>query len=74
MEPDSDWITNKNLLNMKYFYTDHLHLITEVNELAKTISMSLMNEYPYKQDNVKQSYRILQVYVILTKEVHLKHI
>ena len=25
MEPDLDWITNENLLKMKYFYRDHLH-------------------------------------------------
>ena len=27
MEPDPDWVTNENLLNMKYFYRYHLHLI-----------------------------------------------
>ena len=57
MEPDSDWVTNKNLLSMKYFYRDHLHLIKEgYKKLAKTISVSLMNAYPYTQDNAKQSY------------------
>ena len=62
MEPDSDWVTNKNLLNMKYFYRDHLHLIEEGYEkLAKTISVSLLNAYPYTQDNAKQSnYRHLK--------------
>ena len=27
MGPQSDWVTNKNLLNMKYFYRDNIHLI-----------------------------------------------
>ena len=41
MEPDSDWVTNKNLLNMKYFYRDHVHLIEEGYEkLAKTMTVS----------------------------------
>ena len=41
MEPDSDWVTNKNLLNMKYFYRDHVHLIQEGYEkLAKTMTVS----------------------------------
>ena len=56
MEPDSDWVTNKNLLNTKYFYRDHFHLIEEGYEkLAKTIRVSLLNAYPYTQDNAKQS-------------------
>ena len=29
MEPESDWVTDKNLLNMKYLYRDHLHLTEE---------------------------------------------
>ena len=46
----------ESLLNMKYFYRDHLHLIEEGYEkLAKTISVSLLNAYPYTQDNAKQS-------------------
>ena len=50
MEPDSDWITNKNLLNMKYFYRDHLHLIEDGYEkLAKTISVSLLKITPNNQ-------------------------
>ena len=54
IEPDSDWVTNKNLLNMKYFYRDQLHLIEEgYKKLAKTISVSLLNVHPYTQDNVK---------------------
>ena len=41
---------------MKYFYIDHLHLIEEGYEkLARTISGSLFNTYPYIQDNVKES-------------------
>ena len=43
MEPDQDWATNENLLNMKYFYRYHLHLIEEGYEkLSKTISISCM--------------------------------
>ena len=57
MEPDPDWVTNGNLLNMKYFYRDHLHLIEEGYEkLSKTISISLMYACPYIQDDGKQSY------------------
>ena len=57
MEPDPDWVTNENLLNMKYFYRDHLHLIKEGYEkLSKTISISLMYAWPYIQDDAKQSY------------------
>ena len=57
MEPDPDWVTNENLLNMKYFYRDHLHLIEEGYEkLSKTISISLMYACPYIQDDAKQSY------------------
>ena len=57
MEPDPDWVTNGNLLNMKYFYRDHLHLIEEGYEkLSKTISISLMYACPYIQDDAKQSY------------------
>ena len=57
IEPNPDWVTNKNLLNMKYFYRDHLHLIEGGYEkLSKTISISLMNACPYIQDNAKQSY------------------
>ena len=56
MEPDSDWVTNENLLNLKYFYRGHLHLSEEGYEkLAKTISVSLLNTHPYTQDNAKQS-------------------
>ena len=56
MEPESDWVTNQNLLNMKYFYRDHLYLIEKgYKKLAKTISVSLLNAYPYAQDNAKQS-------------------
>ena len=57
MEPDPDWVTNENLLSMKYFYRDHLHLIEEGYEkLSKTISISLMYACPYIQDDAKQSY------------------
>ena len=57
MEPDPDWVTNENLLNMKYFYRDHLYLIEEVYEkLSKTISISLMYACLYIQDEAKQSY------------------
>ena len=50
MEPDSDQITNKNLLNMKYFYRDDLHLIEDGYEkLAKTISVSLLKITPNNQ-------------------------
>ena len=57
MEPDLDWVTNENLLNMKYIYRDHLHLIEEGYEnLSKTISISLMYTCPYIQDDAKQSY------------------
>ena len=56
MEPDPDWVTNKNLLNIKYFYRDHLHLIEEGYEkLSKTISISLMYACPYIQDDAKYS-------------------
>ena len=66
MEPDSNWVTFENLLNMKYFYRDHLHLIEEGNEkLTKTIRMLLLNAYPYTQDNAKQSnYSPLKHYTI----------
>ena len=57
MEPDPDWVTNENLLNMKYFYRDHLHLIEEGYEkLSKTMSILLMYACPYIQDDAKQSY------------------
>ena len=56
MEADSDWVTNENPLNMKYFYRDHLNLIEEGYEkLAKTISVSLLNAHPYTYDNAKHS-------------------
>ena len=56
MEPDSDCVTNENLLNMKYFYRDHVHLIEEGYEkLAKTISVSFLNAYPCTKYNAKQS-------------------
>ena len=49
MEPDPDWVTNENLLNMKYFYRDHVHLIEEGYEkLSKTISISLMYACSYR--------------------------
>ena len=49
MEPDPDWVTNENLLNMKYFYRDHFHLIEEGYEkLSKTISISFMHACPYR--------------------------
>ena len=54
MEPDPDWVTNENLLNMKYFYRDHLDLIEERYEkLSKTISISLMYACAYIQDDAK---------------------
>ena len=57
MEPDPDWVTNENLLNMKYFYRDHFHLIEEGYEnFSKTISIPLMYACPYIQDDVKRSY------------------
>ena len=57
MEPGPDWVTNENLLNMKYFYRDHLHLIKEGYEkLSKTISISLMYACSYIEDDAKQSY------------------
>ena len=57
MEPDPDWVTKGNLLNMKYFYRDHLHLIEEGYEkLSKTISISLMYACPCIQDDAKQPY------------------
>ena len=57
MEPDPDWVTNENLLNMKYFYRDLLHLIEEGYEkLSKTISISLIYACPYIQDDAKQFY------------------
>ena len=57
MEPDWEWVTNENLLNMKHFYRDHPHLIEEGYEkLSKTISMSLMYACPYIQDDAKKSY------------------
>ena len=38
----------RNLLNMMYFYRDHLHLIEEGYEkLSKTISISLMHAHTY---------------------------
>ena len=49
MEPYPDWVTNENLLNMKYFYRNHLHLIEEGYEkLSKTISISLMYACSYR--------------------------
>ena len=57
MEPDPDWVTKGNLLNMKYFYRDHLHLIEEGYEkLSKTLSISLMHACPCIQDDGKQPY------------------
>ena len=57
MEPDPDWVTNENLLYMKYFYRDHLHLMEEGYEkLSKTMSISLMYACSYIQDDAKQSY------------------
>ena len=57
MEPDPDWVTKGNLLNMKYFYRDHLHLIEEGYEkLSKTISISLMYACSCIQDDAKQPY------------------
>ena len=54
MEPDPDWVTDENLLNMKHFYRDHPHLIEEGYE--KLISILLMYACPYIQDDAKQSY------------------
>ena len=57
MGPDLDWFTKENLLNMKYFYRDHLSLITEgYKKLAKTINLLLMNTYPYTHDHAKECY------------------
>ena len=57
MEPGPDWVTIENLLNMKYFYRDHLHLVEEGYEkLSETMSISLMYASPYIQDDAKQSH------------------
>ena len=58
MEPGRDWVTNENLLNIKYFYRDHLHLIGEgYKKLYLENHEHIVNvACPYIQDDAKQSY------------------
>ena len=42
MEQDSDWVRNDGTLNVKLYYTDHLHLIEKGNEkLAASITRTI---------------------------------
>ena len=43
-EPDSDWLTNENSLDLRFYYKVQPHLIDErYKKLAKTINTVLLN-------------------------------
>ena len=43
-EPDSDWVTNEKVLDMRFYYKDKLHSTEEgYKKLGKTINTALLN-------------------------------